>query len=375
MKYDVIPNNASGSNAPRLTETKVEDGIDKKNLYRTDMQTQEQFPDHVGTPNPAWNYLKQESTHGDYGVHPQQFINKYKVCEISVRGGLQGRHVQPSAQSFGNWRTLGGKKWVDDNVLLMTDSQTITGSYSHSIGIAWDGMKPGFLNQVEGALEMARLMTGNADVPQGGKFISKYSKVPVYNGTEPNNLGNIKFNFEFGMAGIYSGEHEVVRPIFALAAQFTPSFVQGFENYLRGPAPTDAVYFAAMASYLVKNGDNMVKKVKDAVTSVDLTGEVDDAVSGLVGAATKIQQDIYTAIDEGIKAAAGNKDNPLKTIFIRYGRFVTGPYFVKDVSWELNFEEVDEYGFPYKGSITLGGLKSVWVATAGDFLSSFDPGA
>jgi hypothetical protein len=367
MNYGTIPNDNGGKNGEALTaKNSFKSGIDPKNLYRTDTQTRDQFPLHVGTPNPAWNYLHQGSSHGEWDVHPQQYINKFKVCEIQFNDiGIPFQYIAPSTKDFGNWRY--GSIKVDENVLLMTDSQSISGGFDHQVGKAFDGMKPGFLNQVEGALELARLATskGADDSDTGGKFISRYREVPVWQGTTPNAMGDIKFNFEFGMAGIYSGEHEVVRPIFALASLFTPKF-QG-ANYLKGPAPTDASYFAEMVSTLVgKVGGMDIKDVmKDVGTA--LTGGVDKVVE----LATDVQKAIYGAIDQGIKSAA--KKGPLYSIYIRYGRFVTGPYFVGGVHWDLDFSEVDEYGFPYKGTITLGGLKSLWVATSADFIKSFDP--
>ena len=38
---------------------------------------------------------------------------------------------------------------------------------------------------------------------------------------------------------------------------------------------------------------------------------------------------------------------------------------VKDVKFEFDFEEVDENGFPSKGSVELGGLESVKSAYSG----------
>jgi hypothetical protein len=40
------------------------------------------------------------------------------------------------------------------------------------------------------------------------------------------------------------------------------------------------------------------------------------------------------------------------------GRMVLGPYIVKDVNWDFDFTHTDEYGFPFKGSLTFGGLES-----------------
>jgi len=370
VKYDTVPNTSSGKNGLKLTDPKsFKEGIDPKSLYRDDTQTRDQFPEHLGTPNPAYNYLKQDSSRGEWGVHPQPFINKYKVCDVAVyKAGLHPRHISPSSQDFGNWRKNSAIK-VDPNILLMTDAHTMSGGYSHEIGKAWDGMKPGFLNQVEGAIEMARLMSGSQEAAEGGKFVSKYREVPVWKGTTPAQFSDLKFHFEFGMAGIYSGEHEVVRPIFALASQFTPYFAYE-DNYLKGPAPTDAVYFVEMASSMidyVKSGG--LKKDMDEVVAGANFSSASDTAGTLVKAATKIQNIIYNAIDQGIQKGA---NHGLMSIHVRYGRFVTGPYFVKNINWDLDFSEVDEYGFPFKGTLSLGGLQSLWVTTSGDFINSFN---
>jgi len=370
IDYGTIPNSSNGRRGENLTAPgSLKTGIDEKALYRSDTQTRDQFLDHLGTPNPAWSYFHQGSTRGEWDVHPQPYINKYKICEIAVNtGGIPGRWISPNSSNFGNWRTRSAIK-VDPHILLMTDSQTFSGGYSHDIGKAFDGMKPGFLNQVEGALEMARLVSGNANTADGGKFVSMYREVPVWNGTTPNSMSDLKFHFEFGMSGIYSGEHEVVRPIFAIASQFTPYSANG--NYLKGPAPTDAVYFMEMVTALAGSGGAIVESIKTGVTEVMNADGFAAKASGVVNTATEIQQKIYAAIDTGIQRGAGHG---LMSIHVRYGRFVTGPYFVKNINWELDFSEVDEYGFPYKGTLTLGGLQSLWVTTSADFVNSFNAG-
>jgi hypothetical protein len=322
--------------------------------------------------SPVYDQFSLDNDKDDLLSHAFQHINKFKTCELCFGWGLGGQYLSPSSNQWGNWRESFG---VSDNVLLYLENPVMSFGYTHSLSAAWDEMKPGFLNQIEGALEMARIMTGGGQnsVPQGGKFISLYHEVPQWKGTTPVKLSStIKFNFEFGQAGIFSGEHEVVRPILSLASQLLPYGAGGTGNYLKGPAPTKSMYVAMMAQNLKgKMGDLLETATTQGKLVVEgfMTGGQGAAASDLVSAATTLQDAVYSAIDQGIKDGAATG---LRTIYIRMGRLVCGPYACRDISWDFDFNETDEYGFPYKGSVTFGGLDSLYVATSGSVIQVFN---
>ena len=45
----------------------------------------------------------------------------------------------------------------------------------------------------------------------------------------------------------------------------------------------------------------------------------------------------------------------------RIGAGIFGPVYVSDVTWEFDYSQQDEYGMPYKGKITLGGIKPIII--------------
>jgi len=57
---------------------------------------------------------------------------------------------------------------------------------------------------------------------------------------------------------------------------------------------------------------------------------------------------------------------------VRMGRMVWGPVLVKTVFWDFDFTHTDQYGFPYKGSLTYGGLESIVIAQPNNSITGFD---
>jgi len=288
------------------------------------------------------------------------------VAELAFVAGLGKECREPNLASFGKWRTsnLAGIQ-VSPNVLLFPDCLNYAFGYEHSLEAAWETLKPGFMNMAEGAMEIARLVSGRTDLPKGGAYMSRYHEVPQWKGTSPVTLsGTLKFNFSFGQAGIYSGEHEVVRPILALASKLIPYG----GNYVYGPAPTKPTYLVAMIRALGGQGVEFMNTVTKA--GEDIAKNPSGAGNAVMTALNELQSSIYAAIDRGIAAGAAG----VRAMYLRQGRMTIGPFTCKSVAWDFNFEETDEYGFPYKGSITFSGLSSLYIATANAFVNSFDAG-
>jgi hypothetical protein len=364
-----IKNNVNGSH--KVTVPVSDHSTKGLNLYRTDTQTREEFKNTLGAPNPVYESLHTANNeNAEYAYNFSPFINRYKVCELCFSSGLGDQHLLPSNENWGNWRNDYG---VDPNVLLWVNEPKFNFSYTHQVKPAWEALKPGFLNQVEGALEVARLISPSKD--DTGKFVSRYHEVPLWEGTTPVTIdGSLEFHFEFGQAGLFSGEHEVVRPIFALASKLTP-YLKG--QQVHGPAPTKPAYAIEMGLALAGKAEDIFKGLGEAggdiIGSFLGGGGAAEAVGGIVSAATNVQKQIYAAIDEGVRSAAsGTRGDPVRTVYFRIGRMSLGPFFCKSVAWNFDFTETDEYGFPYKGSITFSQLQSLWIAGSSAFIYSFD---
>jgi len=165
-------------------------------------------------------------------------------------------------------------------------------------------------------LEQGRVIAGamggaEQTVPAGGMAISKYYKTPMWNGTSPIQTGTIKFKFQFGQAGLFSGAQEVVLPILQLASLFLPKHTKG--NYFTGPLPTGPAYlisFAQSLAGLITSGSiiktltegaaNIGKAATEAETG---TSKLANASKELLTSLSDLEQQLLTAQDEAIDRA------------------------------------------------------------------------
>jgi hypothetical protein len=223
---------------------------------------------------------------------------------------------------------------------------------------------------------MAMLAGGNASKglaamgTSGGRFMSKYKEAPAWSGTKPLALtSSLTFQFRFGQAGIFSGEHEVVRPILALALPWAPySAGENTPNYMKGPAPTAPTFLAN----LFKNGAGLINEVFAGIQkSKEASGKAEDTngdgkvslpenlAQGLgdaVSALTAVEDSIMSHMNKVIEETLNSESTFLN---VRIGRMVLPPLIVKDISWQFDMTHTDEYGFPTAGAITLGSLEAI----------------
>jgi hypothetical protein len=319
-------------------------------LYRTDETTRKEFPKAVGVENPVYGTFETSDGYDNQSLrdHVYQYINKYKVCEIAYGSAGDILAYSPADTRWGNWRTKNpGDIKVFPNVFLFPDEKTFQFSYSNTYGEAWEAVDPGgVISKISQAAEAARsfqALTGKVSENVAGKLMSRYKRAPSWTGTDPIKLGtNLKFTFQFGQAGVFSGEHEVVRPILALASLWVP--IKTGDHYYRGTLPTPPYFQMTALKTFSKEG---MSGIGSAVSS----GE-----GGVISTITSIEQTLIGIQENSIKIALETSGS--RAIFIRMGRMVMGPYIVKEVNWDFDFSQTDDYGFPFKGSINIGGLES-----------------
>jgi hypothetical protein len=265
-----------------------------------------------------------------------------------------------TSKLWGNWRG----STVSKNVLLFPDEKVFSFTYSNEYKAAWGEMtSKGLLGKVTSIAEAARGLAsaaGAQNINTGGKFVSKYLYAPSWTGTKPISIGALKFTFRFGQAGLFSGEHEVVRPIIALAKLFSPT-LNG--NYAQGPAPTAPAYLAQ----LFVQGANVLKDiVGGGVTEENAKDSAGDG--GLINKITELEETLMKAQDAAIIATLKGLPNSggsgSQALCIRMGRMILGPFAVKNVSWSFDFTQTDEYGFPYQGSLTFDSLENILMPTS-----------
>jgi len=328
------------------------------------------------TINPVYDYLSRSGNPG-HQDHVYPYVNKFKTLEIAVTGMTQTVNVDDEKR-WGNWRTmnLAGVK-VSPHIYLQSEESKFEFSFSNEVKAAWETLKSqGVLSKITQVKEMGAgiaMMAGKGaaiNEKAGGKMISKYEKAPAWVSSSPIKMStSLKLKFQFGQYGIFSGEHEVVRPILALASLFAPS-VNG--KYYRGIAPTPPVF---MLTYLKKLAENVFRG-KDMGEMLKGYGAQLGGSSGIGGFAAEVVNIISDIEERLIEHNENVIDEALKTfgsrgLMIRKGRFAVGPFVVKDVNWDYDFTEVDEFGFPYAGSVTFSGLEGVFMISPWEIVKNF----
>lgn len=358
-----------------------------KNIYISDPKFENYYINHVSVPNPVVDTM--DSSIAGEGTHAQESINYFRTIDIMVTRSADAytSWYANKTKGWGNWRTRSGVK-VDDRVTLyMDDLSKIGMTYSQNFGYAWDEIAgSGAIGKVA---EMAKKIQNNAAMlaAAGNSSMNvdtstpmgKYQKVPYIKSVEPFKIepSSLTFNFNFGQAGIFSGEQEVVRPILALASIFLPYQTPYKDDdsggdWLNLAAPTQAQVYANIAR--IMNSDNFFKSQKNALAnnlkamgaelkenfsiSDPLGSTTDTLAAGAATAsnlATQFIKGLYKRIDLGLKDSM-NKNST--SIILRIGRYQLPPCFPSSVSWNFDFSQVDEYGFPRGGTITFEGLQS-----------------
>ena len=358
-----------------------------KNIYISDPKFENYYINHVSVPNPVVDAM--DSSIAGEGDHAQESINYFRTIDIMVTQSADAytSWYANKTKGWGNWRTRSGVK-VDDRVTLyMDDLSKIGMTYSQNFGYAWDEIAgSGAIGKVA---EMAKKIQNNAAMlaATGNSSMNvdtstpmgKYQKVPYIKSVEPFKIepSSLTFNFNFGQAGIFSGEQEVVRPILALACIFLPYQTPYKDDdsggdWLNLAAPTQAQVYANIAR--IMNSDNFFISQKNALAnnlkemgaelkenfniSTPLGSTKDTLATGAATAsnlATQFIKGLYKRIDLGLKESM---DKNSTSIILRVGRYQLPPCFPSSVSWNFDFSQVDEYGFPRGGTITFEGLQS-----------------
>lgn len=358
-----------------------------KNIYISDPSFENYYINHVSVPNPVVDTM--DSAIAGEGVHAQESINYFRTIDLMITKSANAytSWYANKTKGWGNWRTRSGVK-VDDRVTLyMDDLSKIGMTYSQNFGYAWDEIAgSGAIGKVA---EMAKKIQNNAAMLAAAGDSSmnvdtstpmgKYQKVPYIKSVEPFKIepSSLTFSFNFGQAGIFSGEQEVVRPILALARIFLPYQTPYKDDdsggdWLNLAAPTQAQVYANIAR--IMNSDSFFTSQKNALANnlkamgaeLKENFNISDPLGSTKGTlateaatasnlATQFIKGLYKRIDLGLKDSMENNST---SIILRIGRYQLPPCFPSSVSWNFDFTQVDEYGFPRGGTITFEGLQS-----------------
>ena len=383
----VAINSEGFANAGKITDA----------VYTSDSDATRILPSDSGVAmtNPVWETYGQ-SKYTDERNHAYQYINKYKVVEIALVNASRKFPPDLTSNEWGNWReTNAGATQpikVDKSVLLLKQGQGEGGDqkfkfrYTNEYGDKiFDTFSGGFAQNLKGGFELLRNIADKfkdkkvdaaseageddgSSMSTGGKFMSLYHKTPSWEGITPLSFEDtMAFDFNFGQAGIFSAEHEVVRPILALALIFLPYSPEG-DNYFLGPLPTAPHFYS---NYLLTFGqqEDTTEKREDFGRSFLQETKRAEAFM-LAKQVTAVEKSLEGPLHKGNTKSS---DGFSTAICFKIGRMTIGPFIASTIDWTFDYKQVDEFGFPYKGSITFGGLKSNIIPTE-KFVGSFFQG-
>lgn len=329
--------------------------------------------------------------------HFKPFVNPYKETLFWI-GSPSSKYSEDTGN---NWHdaSCNGTCNVSRAIRLYGDNEKFAASYSLGLGDASDttvGGVGGVLDKLSNAVEMAQA-TDITHAPGAIKHTSAYLKPKIYQNVKPIALdGEVKFNFHFGQAGIFSGLEEVVKPVMALAGIFAPASSSDV------PYPTQAQYSAMYLS-------GVVKAIKDHIGS-NLTG-LDDAVGGdlfdtstpqppaeepeesterdhwssasdrreeeesegtreaptpaittasaVAQAAIEVQNAVFNALHQGAEDAVSSGEwRGYRFCFFQWGNFKVGPCTVGKVAWSFDMSQTDEEGWPISGTVSFSEVQT-----------------
>ena len=195
-----------------------------------------------------------------------------------------------------------------------------------------------------------------------GERASLYKDFPLMKASESTTTAsigdNVKFDFKFGQAGIYSGEEEVVKPILALVGPW--ALKTGNYHSVSGPFPTfsQASRIALLKTIDIIGGNSSL--LQQDTKSLEGNGNL---IAGAVRKFNSVTDKLYGLIDEVAQACFST----CTTMTFIVGGLVVGPFFPTKIDWSFDFDNVDEFGYPCEGSITFGGLTPVRLYTNSDY--------
>lgn len=339
-------------------------------VYIDDNSYANVYKESILMQNPANSSLEAEGPE-----HLQPYINIFKTVDFAV-----GRYAAEDSASwrplerngFGNWRTDFGIN-VHPNVQLQVDSKIVSVGFEQNFESLWDKvMGNKIISAVDDMASNARMFGGSANP---SITISKYKQVPVLKDVSTMKVpSSIKFEFSFGSAGLFSAEEEVVKPILAIAKAFIAK--QTGEQFVSGNAPSTEYALSKVVKSIWRKTQSAIKSLESAKSSddnsddsssggrklFDLGSDGSEALGAVADVLTRLQEVVYSCFNDAAKEVLTSS---YRTIKIRYGRFALPWMLVKSVNIEFDFSTVDEYGFPYKGTISLDGLETCTVGTSG----------
>ena len=384
--FSNIGNYNSGTTIKKRTSTSGDEGPNRLQHYINDDSFNKNYKDFIGTINPAYESLKESDSGVNESFHTQKYINKFKTCDLIIGNAMNWPLI--TSKDWGNWKNLTDIK-VNDKIFLDPDIRKLNFSYELKYASIWEEvLKLKAIGAIDSTARDARIFTGQSE---NKIFIPVYKEAPAFTGSTPLSVSSsVRFNFQFGQSGLFSGEEEVYKPIIALAKVFAPNTGDTGAYLVDCPAPTLEQQMGFIGQRLTGEGGQLFSKIGKLGSAVggDLkntffpskknedgteaeSSEGAETGKNILGNAFGVQTaqaltDLQAYVYDTISAAIRDNLSGVKAICIRLGRLTLPPMIVHNVSWEFDTTQVDEYGFPFAGYIEFGGLETAKLTTKRD---------
>lgn len=294
--------------------------------------------------------------------------NTNKLVFIAVR------ETGKAGTDYTGYTNIQGPKgggFVLDSESSLNISMEFTNSYGDILDKLTAGAKAGAKTAGGGLISSIK---GVGEAISGGRFKLMNTNVKTWEGTSPLTIpSTLKLKFYYGIKDVYNCKTEVWEPIRELVMRFAPkqaTTAGDKSHFVQFGVPTLG---QAMAEILhkVTDLDNLFEKNQQESTPTDTGGNekenndtsivsilgnfpeganVDIIGSNLMGAIEGAYSTVDTALDY-VKSAS-------QMFQIRIGQLVFSNLYIGNVKWEFDYQQVDQNGYPYKGTVELKNIST-----------------
>lgn len=289
-----------------------------------------------------------------------------------------------SSQSKKESRVWGINKY-DGGFILDGESSALNLSFQFTHN--YDNLSEKLLSKqdsAKGVKGMISFTKGMAEAIGGGKYIVQNTNVKTWKGTSPITLPeSIKLKFYYGINDSYNCKFEVWDPILRLVNSLAPTAKGSFVDF-QVPTLGEAMMqvLDQVFSADVENENSVFKDLSSDVASENeakkreaATDEGGGGGGGVSELATKffdvtdgVLQGFYNQLNSGLQTI---KD--LSTLYtIRIGKITFNEIYIGSVKWSFDFSQVDSDGYPYRGTVELGGIEASQYTTS-NYIKSIMP--
>lgn len=216
-----------------------------------------------------------------------------------------------------------------------------------------------------------------AAVNGGATYHSKYESILTLESIEEGEVDSFTLDFFFGWKNLYDCKAEVADQILNLVKGWGYIPEKPGSNLYGGPIPSTAEFAMAFGKAITSEfsgedagaysdligdvsadvaPDDTNSKNKKSNESVGSSGPVQ--VTGLASNIDAVMQKAITKIDS-LYSKSMDISNRYKVWRLQIGKFQSMPFIPQDIHYDFDFTQVDQDGYPFKGSITFSNCKVV----------------